>query len=365
LKVEAEAFRAEQASAFKKGQQRDKPGEVAPKDFCKDWLKTRRRELRPESVKLYKNTIERLQSYFRTQMLISKITPRTAARFIAELQRLDGKEGELSDWARHRALRHCRTMFETAVVWELIPKNPFKNVKTPKLIVSPWHYLTPAEYKKLLKAAPSLRFKALYALAYTGGLRFGELYSLTWKNINFKAGDAKIENRLATATLPPFRIKDHEARTIPLPKHTLDILEDLKTYSEATDEKTTYVLLGKHHYETVVTKWQKYKSEGRAWRNQDMSNNTNRELERHLKHAGIEPEEQLSIHTLRKSCIQNWANNITNPKVTQRLAGHADLKTTMQYYCQVTENERAQAALAIENLLKKTDVKVTYGGDLD
>ena len=256
-------------------------------------------------------------------------------------------------------------MFETGVVWELIPKDPFKNVKAPKLVVSPWHYLTPAEYKKLLEVAPALRFKALYALAYTGGLRFGELYSLIWNNIDLKAGEVKIENRPATPTLPPFRIKDHETRTIPLPKHTLEILEDLKTYSEATDEKTPYVLLEKRHYETLVAKWQKYKSQGRAWRNQDMSNNTNRELERHLKHAGIEPEEPLSIHTLRKSCIQNWANNITNPKVTQRLAGHADLKTTMRYYCQVTENERAQAALVIENLLKKTDVKVTYGSDLE
>lgn len=364
LKVEAEAFQAEQTAAFRKGQQRDKQDEVTLKDFCKDWLKTRRRELRPESVKLYKNTINCLLSYFGTQMLIIKITPRSAARFIAELQWLDGKEGELSDWARHRTLRHCRTMFETAVVWELIPKDPFKNVKAPKLVVSPWHYLTPVEYKKLLEAAPALRIKALYALAYTGGLRFGELYSLTWNSINIEVGEVKIENRSATANLPPFQIKDHEDRTIPLPKHTLEILEDLRTYSVATDEQTPYVLLEKRHYETVVAKWQKYKGQGRAWRNQDMSNNTNRELERYLKHAGIEPDEPLSIHTLRKSCIQNWSNNVTNPKVTQRLAGHADLKTTMQYYCQVTENERAQAALAIDNLLKKTDVKVTYGGDL-
>ena len=316
-------------------------------------------------MKLYRNTIDRLVNYFGPHTLIGKITPRSAARFIAEMQRLDGKEGELGDWARHRALRHCRTIFETATVWELIPKDPFKNVKAPKLVVSPWHYLTPAEYKGLLEAAPSLRFKALYALAYTGGLRFGELYSLTWNSIDFEAGEVKIENRPATTALPPFKIKDYEARTIPLPRHTVEILEDLKTYSVATDEQTPYVLLEKRHYETVRAKWQKYHSQGRSWRNQDMSNNTNRELQRHLKHAGIEPDGQFSLHTLRKSCIQNWANNITNPKVTERLAGHADLKTTMQYYCQVTESERAQAALAIDNLLKKTDVKVTYGGDLE
>jgi integrase len=227
-----------------------------------------------------------------------------------------------------------------------------------------WHYLTPTEYRALLESAPSLRVKALYALAYTGGLRFGELYSLIWKNIT-EAGDVKIENRPATAALPPFKIKDYETRTVPLPRHTIEILADLRTYLSATDEQTPYVLLEKRSFETVCAKWRKYQSKGRAWRNQDMANNTNRELRRHLKHAGIESDEPLSIHTLRKSCIQNWANSITNPKVTQRLAGHADLKTTMQYYCQVTENERAQAALAIDNLLKKTDVKVTYGGDLE
>ena len=54
---------------------------------------------------------------------------------------------------------------------------------------------------------------------------------------------------------------------------------------------------------------------------------------------------------------------INNPKVTQRLAGHADLKTTMKYYCQVTRDQRFQAAQKIDDLLKETDVQVTYEGD--
>ena len=40
---------------------------------------------------------------------------------------------------------------------------------------------------------------------------------------------------------------------------------------------------------------------------------------------------------------------------TPKLAGKAPL----------TESERVQAALAIDNLLKKTDVKVTYEGKLE
>lgn len=76
-------------------------------------------------------------------------------------------------------------------------------------------------------------------------------------------------------------------------------------------------------------------------------------------YADSTPDEQFSAHTLRKSCIQNWTINITNPKIAQRLAGHAALKTTMQYYCQITESESAQAALTIENLSRKTGVNVT------
>jgi integrase len=359
LKVEAERFMAEQATAFRQGQRRDTPEDITLKAFCRDWLKTRRRELRPESVKLYRNTIDRLLSYFGTSTLLGRITPRSAAKFIAELERLDGKDGELSNWARHRALRQCKTIFGTAVVWELIPRDPFKNIKPPKLILEPWHYLTPSEYERLLGTAPSLRWKALYALAYTGGLRFGELFSLTWSAVDLKMGEAKIENRPATATTPPFAIKDYETRTIPLPKHTVDILVDLKTYYAATNEKTPYVLLNRRQFETVSAKWQKYRQEKRPWRNQDMTNNTGREFERHLRGAGIKPEETMTVHVIRKSCITNWANTINNPKVTQRLAGHADLKTTMRYYCQVTRDQKAQAAQAIDDLLAEAKVGLT------
>ena len=41
------------------------------------------------------------------------------------------------------------------------------------------------------------------------------------------------------------------------------------------------------------------------------------------------------------------------------LAGHSDLKTTMQYYCQVDKEQRAKAAAAIDLLLKQSDARVT------
>ncbi len=78
-----------------------------------------------------------------------------------------------------------------------------------------------------------MRRKALYALVYTAGLRLGEAILLTWNDVDFDTGEVMIENRHATPTIPPFHIKDYEARRVPIPKHTLDILTDLN--SEASE----------------------------------------------------------------------------------------------------------------------------------
>jgi integrase len=71
---------------------------------------------------------------------------------------------------------------------------------------------------------PKLRWKALYALVYTGGLRYGEMLNLTWRDIDLKKGHVAIRNRIATETMPPFYVKDNEKRTVPLPSQILKIL---------------------------------------------------------------------------------------------------------------------------------------------
>jgi len=367
-KRDAETFQTELAMSFQQGQQRDKAEEITLKDFTEDWLKIREPELRPASLKLYGNTISRLYDYFGQNYLLSKVMPRSAAKFMSELRRMDSKEGELSDWVRHRVHRNCKTMFKTAVSWGLLVRNPFKDVTTPRLVTRRWHYLKPAEYRKLLKVAPNLRWKAIYALVFTTGLRFGELFNLTWKDIDFDTGEVRVENRSSTETMPPFYVKDYEARRIPLPKHTLDILTQLQ--AEAP-EKIPYAVLSEKQHKTMTAKWQERQRQKQDWKNQDMVNNVGREFKRHIKWAGIKPTGTLSIHTLRKSCIQNWANELPI-NVTKELAGHSSIVTTQKYYLQVDEYHRVKAAAVIDALIESgeeeekiemTDARLTPSTD--
>jgi len=350
LKVEAETFKRKKAEEFDNGLSRDGLQSISLGNFLDKWLNSRK--LRPESVKLYQNTIIRLKAYFGEDVKLGKIRPYQAESFIAEIRPWRGKQ--LSPWTRHRILRQCKTIFQTAVTWEFMVQNPFAKMRGPKCRPSDWYYMPPDEYLTLLDAAPSLRYKATYALAYTCGLRFGELFNLTWDDIDLHNRELRIRNRQGKPDVPEFCIKDYEQRTITLPENTAALLEDLKAYNELTDQ-TPYVCLDRQQYDTAVRKWKAYYRQGRAWRNQDMVNNAGREFRRHVRKAGIEPTASLSLHTLRKCAGKNWAMVNRDPSVTQRLMGHSSIVTTMKYYDQVTTEDRVKAAAAIDALLAQTE----------
>ncbi|MCE5186595.1 MAG: site-specific integrase [Planctomycetaceae bacterium] len=376
LKRDAEDFRAKKMEEFNKGQKRDKAEELTLEAYCRDWLSTKSPNYKPKTRILYETAIRRLCSYFGSDMALSKIGTAGAAKFIAEMKPLekltklesadipvDETEGKkkkkqpqklekLANSSRVKDLRNYVCMFNDAVEWEILYKNPFAKIAKPRVIRKPWFYLKPDGYRLLLTVAPDLYSQATYALGYTAGLRFGEMFSLMWPNIDFDSGDVLVDNRYGTELHPPFSVKDYEKRRIPIPKHTLDILARLQ--AEAP-EGIPYVLLRKHQYETMLVKWKCYQSIGREWKNEDMVNNTGRELKRHLKWAGIKPIGTFSLHTLRKCCGKNWASHLP-VNVVKELMGHSSISTTMEYYNQVDDEQRARAAQVVDKLVNPDEL---------
>ena len=171
-----------------------------------------------------------------------------------------------------------------------------------------------------------------------------------WHNIDFRKAMVKIKDRPGTELEPPFHVKDHEDREISIPKFSLGILEDLRAYNDITDQ-SPYVCLSDSQYRTLQAKWQRYRAEKRAWRNDCFQNNTLTTFKRDYKRAEIVPDGLLTIHVLRKNCILNWARVNRNPKVPQELAGHGDLATTMTFYSKVGTDAKRQTARDIDALL--------------
>ncbi|MHC4543780.1 MAG: tyrosine-type recombinase/integrase [Planctomycetota bacterium] len=98
-----------------------------------------------------------------------------------------------------------------------------------------------------------------------------------------------------------------------------------------------------------------------------MVNNVLRNFQKHFKRAGIKPIAKLTIHTLRKSCGQNWADYLPM-NVVKELMGHSSIATTAEFYNQVDADHEAKAARVVQRLLdmgdngnmsNKTDARMT------
>ena len=348
LRSHAERYARDKAAEFDSGIPRDQDTGDTLGPFLSEWLRSRRHELRPASIDLYKNTIERLKSYFGKDIHLSDITPKKATAFLADQGNQKYQDKPLSDWTRDQIKRHCKTIFKAAVEWRLIGFSPFESVKGKKCSKRRWYWMKVREYHELLSAAPTLRWKVFYAMAYTSGCRMSELVSLTWNDIDFERGLLIIQNRVGTPDMPPFDLKDYEQRQIPLPEHTINLL--LEWQGEAP-ENVPFILLTRERYERVLKRWDGLQKTKKPWRNRYMVNNVNRDFKSHYRRAGIKPVGAFTIHTLRKCCGGNWAERLPM-HVVKELMGHSTIATTQEFYLQVDDDHRAKAAESIQEMIE-------------
>jgi integrase len=365
LKRDAESFQAAKQSELDKGSQRDRPVGMSLHDFCAKYRLLRSHEWSESTRQHVRLVCDRLIDHFGEDTCLTSISRERAAAFwsAAKKIRRDFEGQELTKSSRNWILRYAKTLFKYAVEWGHIAENPFcmiRAIRTGKQGRRRWHYITPDDYRALLRTAPTLRWKVFYALAYTSGARFGELFNITEDNVDLTEGLLRIRSREGTATLPPFTVKDHEDRVVPLPRTTLRLVAG---WLRKRPAGSPLILVPPDRYRLVLQKWRERRAAGKPWLNAYLINNTVRDIRQHAKEAGIKLAGALTVHCFRKSCGQNWANHLPM-NVVKEFMGHADIATTTEFYGTVTEDHFAQARWVIEAITKggsrsATDARMT------
>jgi integrase len=116
------------------------------------------------------------------------------------------------------------------------------------------------------------------------------------------------------------------------------------------------VLLSEQRYLRIRARWQQLRRQGKPWVNRHMINNVLGDFRSHIKRAGIKPVGKLTIHTLWKSCGQNWADYLAM-NVVKELMGHSSIATTQEFYTQVDSDHEAKAARVLQQLIDGADTK--------
>ena len=327
--------------------------EIKLDDWFKRWVDVyKKKSVRPNTLREY------------THIYIKNISPILGNRNInslvkADIQQLIKKvndDGYL--YERQNKVKVILTdMFARAIEDDLMVKNPAKGVKLYQDKISSARALTIGEQDVFFEFCKNTFYDNLFNVAVNTGLRPGELFALTIKDINFEQKYIDVNKTLVyqkylddeckTFHLEPPKTKQ-SYRHVPINSTCIDYLKrqvELKEIVSSRRPKmqTDYLFVTKFNtplnsviYSDAIRSVIRRINETRNSKNQF---------------------DFFSGHTFRHTFATRCLEAGIQPKVVQSYLGHATLKMTMDLYTHVTDEKATED---IERIVKGKDNIVDF-----
>ncbi len=308
--------------------------------------------IRAATINIYRDNLGRLVKWFGEGRSIGTITTDEVSSFLSE-QRISlntRKDQPLSKSSRNGIVRDLGTMFSHAKDWGYIASSPMSGIRMLRVNEDDrrgWHYFSPTGLNAIIDEALTSREKAVYAILYGTGLRFGEAFSRHPDDVDLETQYVHVRPREATDDTPPFRVKDHERRSIPIPAFAVEMVAKLKA---TLPKGHPYLFITPERCEHIRELWHKVSKQGGEWQNRMMVNNTVRDLKRYVARAGITLNGPVTVHALRKSYGRNGARCLS-PDVLKAYMGHSDVATTLTYYSKRDADDDVRARWALDAMM--------------
>ena len=309
------------------------------------WLKDVVGNRAPNTLRNYRERYEHNVQPFIGSMLLRDVKPMDCQMI------LNAMESDYAGSTIRQTYMTMGTFFKSAKDNGFIDRHPMDGVRYTKPVraVDDIHFLTVDEQKRFLEAAKSSHNYAQYALILETGLRTGEMIGLTWDAIDWEKRTLTVNKTLE------FRYKQDEwragppktessYRTIPLTDTAYDILRIIYDTREYRNES--------NGLSTVLTFMDRKTGQKRKlvmrdlvfinWRTGMPAKNSSYDthLYKLCDEAGIK---RFCMHALRHTYATRAIESGMQPKVLQKLLGHASSKTTMDRYVHVTDDSMQKA----------------------
>lgn len=307
--------------------------------------------LAPNTVRNYRERYERNAKAILGKLLLAEVKPMHCKAVF------NGMTETYAGSTIRQAYIALGAMFKAAKENGLIEKHPMDGVRfdSPVKAVDEIHFLTVSEQKAFLEAAKHSHNYNQYALILETGLRTGEVIGLTWDAIDWDKRTLTVNKTME------FRHKQHEwragppktktsYRTIPLTDTAYQILGNLylgreyRKESPELDKVLTYIDRRTAKQATLYMRDLVFINYRTGMPAKNSSYDTH--LYKLCDKAGIE---HFCMHALRHTYATRAIESGMQPKVLQKLLGHASIKTTMDRYVHVTDDTLFQAMHQFQN----------------
>jgi integrase len=243
------------------------------------------------------------------------------------------------------------TMFKAAKMNDLISKHPMDGVRFTKPVRAKddIKFLTREDQRTFLETAQRSHNYYQYALILETGLRTGEMIGLTWDAVDFEKRTLTVNKTLEFRHSqqhwragPPKTQQSY--RTIPLTDRAYAILKEI--WESREGRKKSPLLSQTLEYMDrrtgVTSQFVMRDLVFINWRTGEPAKNSSYDthLYKLCDEAGIN---RFCMHALRHTYATRAIESGMQPKVLQKLLGHASIQTTMDRYVHVTTDSMDQA----------------------
>ena len=334
-------------------------------DWSDHWLN----DLLPSTVKqstldFYKQMMRYLPDDIRKKE-ISSLDMEDFQKLFQQLRKCGGRDGRSLSSTTVRSIRSSiKSCLNTAIRAKILTTNPVNDAKPPvqddKREIT---YLTRNQMQQLMDIADSgmyydkaalssknpaipmflRQWSALIRLELACGARLGEIFALSWGDVDFANSTIYIHKNLQAGKLTTVKTKNSR-RTITIDTDTMTKLKEWHTYQNQYAEElgdlftNTLNLVFTNAYGTPV----------------NLDNFRLRVFNRMVKKAGL--PDTVTFHSLRHSNATSLLGAVDAKTISMRL-GHSSVAFTLKTYTHLPPERDEKAASAIGEILSSPKPK--------
>ncbi|MCH8165392.1 MAG: hypothetical protein IH889_07265 [Planctomycetes bacterium] len=232
---------------------------------------------------------------------------------LAKARRASARGYGMGDQTVRGHIRNAKAIFNWAHRFELVSTNPFAEFDGKPLPSDPNHYVPLTDFERVIQAAPSHGWRAMFALCRLAGLRREAARVLPWSGYAMDSDGRKYWNGVDWERKRVCLVGNHKTRCsyreVPICPRLYDIL--LGVFDSATDGAVTITGLS--------------------------PNNLTRLGQRIVQSAGLTPWPKL-YQAMRSSCENDWKQGGVAEATYCTWAGHSPT-VSRKHYVAPTEAE--------------------------